>query len=60
MNPYWDDLSMLLYVLMGIVGMTSLKMALDFRESNRTKSLSFLAFGIVVWTVFASFRTVGY
>lgn len=58
MTPYWDDLSMFLYILMGIVGMISLKAAIDIRESNHRKSLQLLAIGIVVWTIFASFRTV--
>lgn len=58
MRPYWDNLSMVLYVLMGIVSMISLKYALVYKEKNRRKSLQILAIGITVWTIFASFRLV--
>lgn len=49
---------MVLYVLMGIVSMISLKYALVYKEKNRRKSLQILAIGITVWTIFASFRLV--
>lgn len=32
MRPYWDNLSMFLYVVMGIVSMISLNNALKYRE----------------------------
>ena len=55
MRPYWDDLSMLLYVLMGVVSLISLNLALKYRENNKSKSLLYLSCGIIVWTIFASF-----
>lgn len=60
MRPYWDDLSMLLYVLMGVVSLISLNFALKYRENNKSKSLLYLSCGIIVWTIFASFRVVAY
>ena len=49
---------MFLYVVMGIVSMLSLKFALANRETNQAKAKLYLGGGIVVWTVFASFRLV--
>ena len=60
MRPYWDDLSMFLYVLMGVVSFISLNLALKYREKNKSKSLLYLSYGIIVWTIFASFRVVAY
>lgn len=51
---------MCLYVLMGIIGMISLKYALKYKEKDKRKSLVLLAIGIIVWTIFASFRLVGF
>lgn len=58
MRAYWDNLSMFLYVVMGLVSMISLKWALDYKETDRKKSIVSLAYGIVIWTLFASFRLV--
>lgn len=58
MRPYWDNLSMFLYVVMGLVSMISLKCALDYKETDRKKSIVSLAYGIIIWTLFASFRLV--
>lgn len=58
MRPYWDNLSMFLYVVMGLVSMISLKWALDYKETDRKKSIVSLAYGIAIWTLFASFRLV--
>ena len=60
MRPYWDNLSMFLYVVMGIVSMLSLKFALANREKNQAKAKSYLWSGIIVWTIFASFRLVAH
>lgn len=58
MRPYWDTPSMFLYVVMGLVSMICLKWALEYRDTDRNKSIASLAFGIIVWTFFASFRLV--
>ena len=58
MRVYWDNLSMLFYILMGIVGMISLRSALKYKEIYKSKSLLYLTFGIIIWTIFASFRLV--
>lgn len=60
MRPYWDDLSMFLYVVMGIVSMLSLKFALANREKNQAKAKFYLGSGIIIWTIFASFRLVAH
>lgn len=60
MRPYWDNLSMFLYVVMGIVSMISLNNALKYREICKSKSLLHLSYGIIVWTIFSSFRVVDY
>ncbi len=60
MRPYWDNLSMFLYVVMGIVSMLSLKYALAYREKNRAKARQCLGLGIFIWTIFASFRLVAH
>lgn len=52
MRPYWDNLSMFLYVVMGIVSMISLNNALKYREICKSKSLLHLSYGIIVWTIF--------
>lgn len=51
---------MFLYVLMGVVSFISLNLALKYREKNKSKSLLYLSYGIIVWTIFASFRVVAY
>lgn len=58
MRPYWDDLSMFLYLIMGIVSMLSLRFALSNREKNDSRAKVYLSIGIIIWTVFASFRLV--
>ena len=60
MKPYWDNLSMILYLVMGVVSMISLRSSLKYREFDKSKASLYLSFGIIIWTIFASFRTVGF
>lgn len=44
MRPYWDNLSMFLYVVMGLVSMISFKWALDYKDAFYLMAFTYIDF----------------